>query len=233
MKRLFDLAIVIPSLVILSPLLLIVAVCVKLDSSGPALFRQRRVGRGGRVFQILKFRTMVAGDDARGPHFTVSSDPRITRMGRWLRRYKLDELPQLMNVLAGEMSLVGPRPQVETIVEHYPAEVHHIVFSVRPGITDPATIRFRHEEQLLSRVTDPAKYHIQSVLPHKLQMYVEYVRRQSLRSDVRILLQTFACVLSNGVLDTKTVTKRNEKSRKEFKQVVDGGKVVFVHQAIQ
>ncbi len=195
MKRLFDLAIVVPGLIVLSPLLLLVAVCVKCASPGPVLFRQQRIGLGGRSFLIYKFRTMVAGRDVDGPQFTVSNDPRITKVGRWLRRSKLDELPQLLNVLAGDMSLVGPRPQVSTIVSHYPTEVRDIVFSVRPGITDPATIRFRHEEELLSRVADPERFHLNSVLPYKLSMYVHYVQQQNLRSDMLILLQTVACVV--------------------------------------
>jgi lipopolysaccharide/colanic/teichoic acid biosynthesis glycosyltransferase len=233
MKRLFDLAIVIPSLILLSPLLGLVAVCVRLDSTGPALFRQRRVGRGGRVFHILKFRTMFQGSNLAGPCFTVSRDPRITRVGRVLRRYKLDELPQLINVLRGDMSLVGPRPQVEMIVAHYPAVVQQIVFSVRPGITDPATIRFRHEEQLLSRVTDPAKYHIQTVLPQKLQMYVDYVRQHTLRHDFAILARTVRCVLNRGMRDAGMVPAGNNQLRREFKQVVEGGQVVFVNQAVR
>ena len=233
MKRLFDLAIVIPSLILLSPMLVLLALCVRLDSSGPALFRQRRVGQGGRVFHILKFRTMVQASESAGPCFTVLRDRRITRFGRVLRRYKLDELPQLINVLLGDMSLVGPRPQVEAIVAHYPPQVRRIVFSVRPGITDPATIRFRNEEQLLARAADPARYHIHVVLPQKLQMYVDYVSQHTLGRDVGILARTVRCVLNRGMRDAGMVTGRNEKLRHEFKQVVEGGKVVFVHQAVQ
>lgn len=195
MKRAIDLAIVIPGLVLLSPLLLAIAVVVRITSPGPVMFRQQRVGWRGELFEIFKFRTMVVDADQRGPHLTVMNDPRITPLGRLLRRTKLDELPQLFNVLRGDMSLVGPRPQIPSVVSHYPEEVHRVVFSVRPGITDPATIQYRNEEQILAAAENPQRCHIDRLLPRKLDMYVHYVRCQSTTTDARILLQTIACLL--------------------------------------
>lgn len=195
MKRAIDLAIVIPGLVILSPLLLAIAVAVRLTSPGPVLFRQQRVGWHGRLFEILKFRTMVVDADRQGPQLTVLNDPRITPLGRLLRRTKLDELPQLLNVLCGDMSLVGPRPQIPSVVSHYPEDIHRVVFSVRPGITDPATLAYRNEEEMLAASENPQRCHIDRILPRKLDMYVHYVRCQSTTTDARILLQTIACLL--------------------------------------
>ncbi len=195
MKRAIDLAIVVPGLILLSPLLLAIAICSKLTSTGPVLFRQQRVGWRGQPFEILKFRTMVADAGDRGPLLTVLNDPRITSMGRVMRRFKLDELPQLINVLRGEMSLVGPRPQIPSVVSHYPDSVHDVVFSVRPGITDPATLVYRDEEQVLAAVDDPQRYHIDRILPHKLAMYVHYVQCRSTTMDLRILMQTIGCLM--------------------------------------
>ncbi len=195
MKRLLDLAIVIPSLILLSPLFVVIAVCVKLSSPGPILFRQRRVGWRGEIFEICKFRTMVAEGNSRGPQVTASNDPRITRLGRLLRRSKLDELPQLINVLSGKMSVVGPRPQVPRFVRHYPDHIQEIVFSVRPGITDPAAIAYRNEEELLAGADNPERCYIDRILPHKLTLYVQYIRRRSLATDLWIILQTVGCLL--------------------------------------
>ncbi len=195
MKRAIDLAVVVPSIIVLSPLLLAIAVCIRLTSKGPVLFRQQRVGWHSQLFEILKFRTMVADAGQHGPQLTVLDDPRITPLGRFLRRFKLDELPQLLNVLRGDMSLVGPRPQIPSVVDHYPEHVHQIVFSVRPGITDPATITYRNEEQLLATAENPQRFHIDCILPHKLTMYVDYVRCQTTSTDLRIMLQTLRCIL--------------------------------------
>lgn len=196
MKRLLDLALTIPGVLVLSPLLLAVALWVKWDSPGPVLFRQLRVGKGGRLFQVLKFRTMVVGAEAEGPKITVDRDSRITRSGTFIRRHKLDELPQLINVLKGEMSLVGPRPEVPEYVERYPPDVRDVVLSVAPGITDPASIRFKDETKLLAGVSDPEKTYVEEILPQKLELYQQYVRERSLWLDVRLIWRTLTAIFA-------------------------------------
>ena len=187
-KRLFDLIAAGIGLIVLSPLLLALALWVKLDSPGPALFRQIRVGRGGAPFQILKFRTMTVGNG--GPQITVGADRRITAAGAILRRFKLDELPQLLNVLRGEMSLVGPRPEVPTYVELWPADVRAIVLSVRPGVTDPASLRYADEAGILSGYPDPEAAYRTVVMPDKLRLYVDYVQHATFLGDLAIILRT-------------------------------------------
>lgn len=194
-KRIFDLSLVIPGLLILFPFLILIAVLIKLDSSGPVFFRQIRVGRGGKLFSIYKFRTMVVDADRLGTSITVGQDKRITRIGRFLRDYKIDELPQLLNVLAGEMSLVGPRPEVPEYVEHYPDEVRKLVLSVRPGITDSASIEFRRENEILGKAEDPVSAYIHEILPIKLQYYQEYVNNRSLILDLRLILKTIIMII--------------------------------------
>jgi lipopolysaccharide/colanic/teichoic acid biosynthesis glycosyltransferase len=211
MKRMFDLLIVLPSLVLLSPLFLSIAMCVKVTSPGPVFFRQRRVGWHGRIFEICKFRTMVVDAATHGPKVTAANDPRITPLGRLLRRTKLDELPQLINVLVGNMSLVGPRPQVPKFVQHYPEHVRAIVFAVRPGITDPAAIAYRHEEELLAYADDPERSYIDRILPHKLSLYVQYIRRQTLLTDLWIILQTFGCLVKPRRRPTPSVVSAAPK----------------------
>jgi lipopolysaccharide/colanic/teichoic acid biosynthesis glycosyltransferase len=187
--RLFDLVVAGASVIVLSPLILVLALLVKLTSKGPVLFRACRVGRDGQLFDVLKFRTMRAGAHASGPGITRAGDPRITPVGRWLRRTKLDELPQLVNVLRGEMGMVGPRPEDPRYVEGYtPAQ--RAVLSVRPGMTSPASIRYRHEERLLAR-DDWERYYRDVVIPDKIRMELEYLARRSVRSDLRILFGTF------------------------------------------
>ena len=176
------------ALVVASPFLLVAALVVRLSSRGGALFRQTRVGLHGREFEILKLRTMRA--TGTGPAVTTTADPRITRFGAWLRSSKLDELPQLVNVLRGEMSLVGPRPEVPEYVCGWPPEVRDVVLSVRPGITDPASVEFRREAEILAAVPDPEDYYLAVVVPRKLEMYVEYVRARSLTGDLRVLART-------------------------------------------
>lgn len=193
-KRLFDLCFSALALVLLGPVLLILAVWVRLDSPGPALFRQERIGRHGRPFRVWKFRTMVAGAPAQGPALTIGADPRITRPGVWLRRTKLDELPQFVNVLCGDMSVVGPRPEVPEYVACFPDEFREVVLSVRPGITDPASLAFRDESSLLAAAADPQALYREQILPRKLQMAADYVRRQSLWLDVKIIVQTVAAL---------------------------------------
>ena len=191
-KRLFDLVAAGCGLVVLAPLLLGLALWVRLDSPGPVLYRQQRVGRNGVPFDILKFRTMRA--NAAGAQLTVGRDARVTRAGHWLRRHKLDELPQLVNVLQGSMSLVGPRPEVPRYVACYPADVRATVLSVAPGITDLASILYKEESEVLGRAADPERAYIDTVLPVKLAYYQRYVRERSFWLDVRIIFQTLAAL---------------------------------------
>ena len=184
-KRLFDVLVAMLALVALSPLLVAIAIWIKLDSAGPVFFRQERVGRHGRIFRIHKFRTMQA--DAGGPLLTVGEDRRVTRAGARLRRAKLDELPQLLDVIAGHMSLVGPRPEVPRYVALYPPELRAKVLSVRPGITDAASIEYRRESELLARAPDPEREYVEVVLPEKLRAAARYVDRMSLATDLRVL----------------------------------------------
>jgi lipopolysaccharide/colanic/teichoic acid biosynthesis glycosyltransferase len=195
-KRLFDVSGAALMLLLFAPLMLIIALLVKLDSRGPALFRQIRVGRNGREFAVLKFRTMHVDTRSNGREITVAGDSRITRTGRILRTTKLDELPQLINVLRGEMSLVGPRPEVPRYVALYPPEVRDIILSVRPGITDEASIRFRSEAELLARSVDPERTYVQEILPAKLRLYASYARHHGVLSDIGILVRTVVAVLS-------------------------------------
>jgi lipopolysaccharide/colanic/teichoic acid biosynthesis glycosyltransferase len=197
-KRLFDIAVAAAGLVVLGPLLLAIALLVRADSPGPALFRQVRVGRDGRPFRILKFRTMAQAAGAPPSPITVGRDPRITRLGAVLRAWKLDELPQLMNVLAGDMSLVGPRPELPDYVGTYPPATRRIVLSVRPGITDPASLAYRDEAALLAAVADPLAHYRDVILPRKLALNVAYVRERSFAGDLRLIAQTVAALFERG-----------------------------------
>jgi lipopolysaccharide/colanic/teichoic acid biosynthesis glycosyltransferase len=190
MKRSLDVLLAAMGLALLAPIWLAIAVWIKLDSPGPVLFRQERVGRHARVFRIRKFRTMAVDAPARGPSITASTDPRITRAGQFLRRYKLDELPQLIDVLAGNMSIVGPRPEVPQYVALYPAATRDLVLSIRPGITDDAAILFRDESQLLAAADDPQTAYVRIILPRKLALYEQYVRTRSLAGDFAIIWRT-------------------------------------------
>lgn len=189
-KRAFDVLCAALGLLILLVPGLLVAAWIKRDSPGPVFFRQERVGRGGRLFRIHKFRTMRVDAPSLGPQITIGADPRITRSGRWLRASKVDELPQLLDVLRGEMSLVGPRPEVPRYVALYPAELREMVLSVRPGITDPASVSFRHESELLAAAADPERAYVEAVMPQKLKLSVEYIERASVLGDLRVILQT-------------------------------------------
>lgn len=191
-KRALDLAVALPLLALLSPLLAVLALAVKLDSAGPFLFRQVRVGRGGRPFRILKLRTMRVG--AVGAAVTARGDARVTAVGRFLRRWKLDELPQLWNVVVGDMSLVGPRPEVPRYVERFPEDYARIL-RVRPGVTDLAAIVYRDEEAVLAAAPDPEAAYVQTVLPAKIALYHRYLDEMSLRTDLGLLLRTVAAVL--------------------------------------
>jgi lipopolysaccharide/colanic/teichoic acid biosynthesis glycosyltransferase len=194
-KRIFDIGVSALGLLILAPLLAAIALCIKIESSQPVLYRQERTGRFGRRFRIHKFRTMHNDADRQGLPITIGTDPRVTRTGRWLRRYKLDELPQLVDVLRGDMSLVGPRPEVPKYVATYPPEVRDVVLSVRPGITDLASIAFRDESALLGRSPDPERTYVQHVLPAKLRQNAEYVKQHSVFGDVAIILRTVGVLL--------------------------------------
>lgn len=193
-KRLFDLFFVIPGLFLLSPVLLIIALMIKLKDGGNILFKQVRVGKNGQNFKVLKFRTMVVDAEKLGNKVTTGNDPRITPIGHTLRKYKLDELPQLFNVLKGEMSLVGPRPEVPEYVEFYPEKIRHIVLSVPPGMTDRASIEFVNENDLLSDSEDPVSDYKNKVLPIKLDYYVRYVNERSLWLDFSLVIKTVVAI---------------------------------------
>lgn len=191
-RRALDLAASLAGLVILSPLFALIAVGIKLDSPGPVFYWSQRVGKGGRPFQLYKFRSMVADADRRGPGITVAGDPRITRVGRFLRRTKLDELPQLINVLKGDMSLVGPRPEDPRYVALYTPEQRRVL-AVRPGITSAASLTYRHEEQLLSGGDWETVYRTR-VLPDKLAIDLAYLEHRTLASDLKLILRTIVAV---------------------------------------
>ena len=192
-KRVFDLVLALFGLILLSPFLLLIAAWVRLDSPGPALFRQERIGRYGRPFTMLKFRTMRAAAQP-GSLLTLADDGRITRAGRLLRRTKLDELPQLLNVVRGEMSLVGPRPEVARYVALYPPALRTTILSVRPGITDEAALVFRDESALLGS-TDVEAVYVSTIQPQKLALYERYVADQSLRTDLVLILRTIRALI--------------------------------------
>jgi lipopolysaccharide/colanic/teichoic acid biosynthesis glycosyltransferase len=190
-KRLFDVVLAGLGLLLLAPLLLAIAAWIRLDSPGPVFFRQQRIGRHGVPFRIHKFRTMTHAPLAVGGSLlTVGADARITRAGRFLRRTKLDELPQLLDVLAGTMSLVGPRPEVPRYVALYPPDVRAKVLSVRPGITDPASLMYRDESAVLARAADPERAYVEVVLPAKLKASIGYVEQASLLGDLRLIGRT-------------------------------------------
>jgi lipopolysaccharide/colanic/teichoic acid biosynthesis glycosyltransferase len=194
-KRLFDVLLSATALLLLAPMLLLIATWVKLDSSGPVFFRQARVGRLGREFRIYKFRTMRTDAERNGPQITIGADPRITRSGDLLRRYKLDELPQFINVLIGDMSVVGPRPEVPRYVALYAPQQRALVLSVRPGITDIASLEYRDENELLGRSNDPERTYVEQVMPAKLALCERYVRERSFLGDLRIVGRTLGVFL--------------------------------------
>lgn len=192
-KRVLDIAGASAGLVLTSPIFLAASAAIVLTDGRPVLFRQLRVGRNGAPFKILKFRSMRNG----APGLQVSSDrdPRITRVGNILRKSKVDELPQLLNVLRGQMSIVGPRPEVPRYVDRWPPELRPEILSVRPGITDPASIEFRDESEILAASIDPEATYIEEILPRKAAMYVEYVRRRSFSGDLRLIAMTVLAVV--------------------------------------
>jgi lipopolysaccharide/colanic/teichoic acid biosynthesis glycosyltransferase len=199
-KRLFDVGATIAGLFVLWPVLLIVALLIKLDDGGSVFFRQERVGRAGRRFRVWKFRTMIPDAERRGGTLTVGDDPRTTRVGRWLRRSKVDELPQLFNVLAGDMSLVGPRPEVPRYVARYSADQRRVLDLV-PGITDPASIAYSRESELLARAPDPERYYVTAVMPDKIRINLTYAARATRWTDVKVVLETLGQLLPDRVQD--------------------------------
>lgn len=196
MKRIFDIVASGCGLIVLSPLFLIFAIWIKLDSKGPVFYRQVRVGRNNRDFRIFKFRSMKEGAD-QGSLVTIGGqDPRITRSGHFIRKFKLDELPQLINVITGDMSLVGPRPEVRHYVDYWTPEQMRVL-DVRPGITDPASIRFRNENDLLDKAENPEEYYINVIMQEKIRLYLEYVGNQSLWYDIKLIFQTIKVVIKD------------------------------------
>lgn len=195
-KRIFDLVFTVPGLLVLLPFFLFIVIWIKIDSPGPIFYRQERVGRNGKLFKIYKFRTMVVNADKIGGAITVGEDPRITRSGRVLRKYKLDELPQLLNVVKGEMSLVGPRPEVPRYVSMYTTE-QRAVLGLMPGITDPASIKYRNESELLAAASevngvqvDPEYVYLNEIMPDKIKINLEYAARANVVNDFKMIITT-------------------------------------------
>jgi len=203
-KRALDILAATAGLILLSPVLGLVACCIKLTSRGPAFYRQVRIGKGGRPFQILKFRSMTMQTSNRDLKITVAGDSRVTPVGRFLRRYKVDELPQLWNVIRGDMSLVGPRPEVPVYIEGYTRE-QRMVLSVRPGITDTASLAYRHEEEILANQGDPEQFYRTQILPDKLARNRAYLEKITLQNDIRIIVKTIS---SSFVFAEKTGARR-------------------------
>ncbi len=203
-KRVLDTVLAGLGLCVLWPLLLLIALAVKFDSFGPALYRGRRAGLNGHPFNILKFRTMIVDADKIGGPSTAGDDPRITHLGLILRKYKIDEFPQLVNVLLGHMSFVGPRPEVLSEVSNYSAEERQLL-TVRPGITDWASLRFRDEGRILAGSPDPHQLYREKIRPEKVKLGLKYVRQQSLRIDLKILVETMRALIGvkdgNGAVD--------------------------------
>ena len=195
MKRFFDIVASGCGLLVLLPLFLVIAIWIKLDSKGPVFYRQVRVGRHNKDFRIIKFRSMRVGAD-KGSLVTIGGrDPRITRSGYFIRKYKLDELPQLINVFIGQMSLVGPRPEVRHYVDYWTKEQLHVL-DVRPGITDPASIKFRNENELMEKADNPENYYINVIMQEKIRMYLEYVRKVGFWYDIKLIFKTFKVIVT-------------------------------------
>ena len=194
MKRLFDIVASGLGLIVLSPLFIILAIWIKLDSIGPVFYRQVRVGYKNKDFRIFKFRSMRVGAD-KGSLVTIGGhDPRVTRSGYFIRKFKFDELPQLINVFLGDMSLVGPRPEVRHYVDYWTPEQMHVL-DVRPGITDPASIKFRNENELMEKAEDPEKYYIEVIMQEKIKLYLEYVEKHSFFYDLGLIFKTFFVII--------------------------------------
>lgn len=195
LKRVFDIFCSGVGLILLSPFMVIIAVAILIDSRGPIFFRQERIGLGLAPFRIHKFRTMHSVQRFEGPQITIGKDPRITRVGHFLRASKLDELPQLIDVFVGDMSIVGPRPEVPRYVDYYPDEMKRVIFKVRPGITDEASINFINESELLAGQEDPEVFYIEKILPIKNRYNRHYVENRSMMMDLGIVFRTFLKIL--------------------------------------
>lgn len=194
MKRLFDIISSGCGLVILSPIFIVLAIWIKLDSKGPVFYKQIRVGKNNKDFKLYKFRSMRTGADKDGLITIGGRDPRVTRSGYFIRKYKLDELPQLINVLKGDMSVVGPRPEVRKYVDMYTEEQMHVL-DVRPGITDLASIRYCNENELLEKVEDPNRYYIEVIMQDKLRINLDYVRDHSFGYDMKLIFGTLKAIV--------------------------------------
>jgi len=198
MKRVFDITVSFFGLLFLSPVIFVVAGLLKLDG-GPVLFKQERVGLNGKRFKIFKFRSMATDDSIGRAQVTAENDPRITPLGRLLRKIKIDELPQLFNVLKGDMSLVGPRPEVPRYVALWPEEDREKIHSIRPGITDYATLYYHDEQAVLARAKDPEKAYVLDIVPHKVELYLKYVEDRNFALDVRLIVATLARLINRKI----------------------------------
>ncbi|OGZ18930.1 MAG: hypothetical protein A2175_02245 [Candidatus Nealsonbacteria bacterium RBG_13_42_11] len=190
-KRLFDFIFSLIGLIIVSPFLILIAILIKLDSQGPVFYRGTRMGKNGQPFNIFKFRTMVSGAEKLGGPSTASDDRRLTQIGNFLKKYQIDEMPQLINVLKGEMSLVGPRPDVPSEVESLEPETRKIVLSIKPGMTSLAALANPHEGEVLRGSKDPHKAYCEKIKPEKIRLNLEYVRQRSFWLDIKIIIKTF------------------------------------------
>jgi lipopolysaccharide/colanic/teichoic acid biosynthesis glycosyltransferase len=188
-KRILDIILSLPALIVLAPLFLIIAICIKIDDGGAVFYIQKRVGQNFKIINFIKFRTMIENAEKQGLQVTRAQDPRITRVGNVLRRYKLDELPQFINVARGDISVVGPRPEVETYVNMFREEYNDIL-NIKPGITDYAALYFRDEEKILNSYTDTHKAYIEKILPEKIELYRKYIKKMSFRTDLKIIAGT-------------------------------------------
>ena len=196
MKRIFDLFFAFLGIMLLLPIYLLITIFIKLDSKGEILYKQERIGKDGIPFYVLKFRTMVPDAFSKGALTVGSRDPRVTGVGFYLRKYKLDELPQLFNVLFGEMSFVGPRPEVKKYTDLY-NENQRVVLSVKPGITDYASIKYRNENDMLAQSSDPEKLYIEEIMPEKLNLNLKYINDNNVFKDIKIIINTFYTIVKH------------------------------------
>jgi lipopolysaccharide/colanic/teichoic acid biosynthesis glycosyltransferase len=229
LKRATDIVAAALGLVLLLPLFAVIAIAIKIDTSGPVFFRQERVGRGGRLFRMFKFRSMGVGAAKAGLALTVRADKRVTRVGKFLRASKLDELPQLINVLGGSMSLVGPRPEVPEYMNFYPPEQRAIILSMQPGMTDYATILFRDESSLLEQNNDPLEVYRQQILPIKFAYYQRYSNEIGVLNDLRIIFATILLVAVGKVPDALGI--EHDLTMLPGHQGAKGGKQPIGHEA--
>lgn len=210
-KRLGDIVVAATGIVILAPVFAAIAISIRLEDGGPVFYRQLRIGRAGKPFEIDKFRSMTRDPKGAGSPLTIAGDPRVTRVGAFLRRAKLDELPQLFNVLRGEMSLVGPRPEAPDLMRHYSRSQHAIMVSVRPGMTDYASVLLRDESELLAHARDPARFYRERIMPLKCELCARYVTDMSPLTDMRIVLATIWSIVFfralNPMIDREISTR--------------------------